>query len=184
MCGIAGSLRTGEATLSERAIQSILNDQNRRGPDAQKLLSEPAKNLIFGHNRLSILDLDPRSNQPFEDQESHNLLVYNGEVYNFVELKAELANRGHHFHTSSDTEVVLKAYQEWGTAAFEKFNGMFALAIYDPKKDQTILVRDRFGVKPLYYHLKDGFGARGLGQGELVVLESGIGVRLVRRFDQ
>lgn len=157
MCGIAGSLRgEGNRSLSEGAIQSILSDQNRRGPDFQKLLAQPQSNLIFGHNRLSILDLDPRSNQPFEDAESRNLLVYNGEVYNFVELKAELAQRGHHFHTSSDTEVVLKAYQEWGTEAFEKFNGMFALAIHDPRKDQTILVRDRFGVKPLYYHLKDG----------------------------
>ncbi len=152
MCGIAGSLRSEPG--GEGAVQSILSDQHRRGPDAQKLLTR--NGLVFGHNRLAILDLDPRSNQPFLDEDSNNLLVYNGEVYNFVELKSELESKSHRFKTTSDTEVILKAYQEWGLKAFERFNGMFALALHDKQKDQTVLVRDRFGVKPLYYHLNDG----------------------------
>jgi len=152
MCGIAGSLRRESNGVP--AIQSILDSQTRRGPDHQQLVEHPGERLIFGHNRLSILDLDARSNQPFADQK--NLLVYNGEVYNFLELKAELTLKGHYFQTTSDTEVILKAYREWGLKAFEKFNGMFAFALYDAEKDQTVLVRDRYGVKPLYYHNDNG----------------------------
>lgn len=155
MCGIAGSLGQAPSQADGvHAIQSILASQYRRGPDHQQLVEQVKDKLIFGHNRLSILDLDPRSNQPFEDKK--NLLVYNGEVYNFLELKAELTLRGHHFQTTSDTEVILKAYREWGLKAFEKFNGMFAFALYDAEKDQTVLVRDRYGVKPLFYHFENG----------------------------
>lgn len=112
--------------------------------------------LILGHRRLSIIDLTHQGHQPFYDEEKNFFLVYNGELFNYVELKDELEKYGYKFLTNSDTEVVLKSYIHWGNDAFNKFNGMWAIAIFDKKKNCLVLSRDRFGIKPLYYSLIDG----------------------------
>ena len=122
---------------------------SHRGPDNQGILvcDEVA---VLGHARLSIIDLTVEANQPMEHESARYVLVYNGEIYNFMTLRAELEALGHRFRTRSDTEVVLAAYAEWGTDAFARFNGMFALPFGIDKKRSWFL-RDRFGQKPLYY---------------------------------
>jgi asparagine synthase (glutamine-hydrolysing) len=107
--------------------------------------------LFLGHRRLSIIDPTPAGHQPMSDLSKNIWVIYNGEIYNFRELRAELQKRGHQFRTRSDTEVLIYAYIEWGTEAITKFNGMFALAIYDNFRKTVLLARDRFGIKPLYY---------------------------------
>jgi asparagine synthase (glutamine-hydrolysing) len=156
MCGISGTVRQTAGGLA--VVQGLLSSQARRGPDHSQLVDReiPPQHLIFGHNRLAIVDLDPRSNQPFVDPENQQMLVYNGEIYNHLELRQELQKLGVRFSTSSDTEVLLKAYQQWGLDGLTRFNGFFAFALYDPKTQRTILARDRYGVKPLYYHWQDG----------------------------
>jgi asparagine synthase (glutamine-hydrolysing) len=111
---------------------------------------EPNAWLALGHRRLSILDLSPLGHQPMSYQGRY-WIVYNGEVYNYLELRVELHKAGHHFRSECDTEVILAAYAKWGPDCFSRFNGMWAMAIYDAQKDQLVLSRDRFGVKPLYY---------------------------------
>jgi asparagine synthase (glutamine-hydrolysing) len=106
--------------------------------------------LALGHRRLSILDLSPLGHQPMSCQDRY-WIVYNGEVYNYLELRPELEAAGHRFRSHCDTEVILAAYAQWGTECFSRFNGMWALAIYDAQEDELLLARDRFGVKPLYY---------------------------------
>ncbi len=106
---------------------------------------------MLGHNRLSIIDLSPAGNQPMWDVDRRVCLVFNGEIYNYVELRAELAALGHRFASTSDTEVILEAFKQWGTDAFGRFNGMFAFGLFDTRDERLYLVRDRFGVKPLYY---------------------------------
>src|SRR5690606_35907144 len=108
------------------------------------------ESVHFGHRRLAIIDLDEQSNQPFFSKDKNLVLVFNGEIYNYQQIKEEL--KDYAFETSSDTEVIIAAYQKWGKACFEKFNGMFALAIYDQAKDDLLIVRDRLGIKPLYYY--------------------------------
>jgi len=121
--------------------------------DREHILTKESSRLILGHRRLSIIDLTSNGHQPISFEHLH--LVYNGEIYNYIELKEELKNKGYEFKTNSDTEVFLKAYHYWGIEAFDKFNGMWAAAIYDKKRDTILLTRDRFGIKPLYYSIKD-----------------------------
>ena len=125
-----------------------------RGPDAGGVMffEKEKYNVGLGHRRLAILDLDPRSNQPYED--NNHIIVFNGEIYNFNDIKKELESFGHTFKTTSDTEVIIKGYQQWGDACFEKLIGMFAICIYDIENNSISLVRDRVGVKPLFF-LKD-----------------------------
>lgn len=119
-----------------------------RGPDARGLWVEKAAAL--GHQRLAILDLSPRGNQPMTSSDGRHVIVFNGEVYNFPELREELEGHGHTFHTTTDTEVVLQAFCRWGTDCFARLNGMFAIAIWDKLEERLVLARDRFGQKPLY----------------------------------
>ena len=109
------------------------------------------RSLAFGHTRLSILDISDRANQPFYFDNKNLVLTFNGEIYNFVEIKKELEGFGYKFKTTSDTEVLLLAYHKWGVDCQQKFNGMWAFAIFDQKKNEIFISRDRFGVKPLYY---------------------------------
>lgn len=148
MCGIYSS----NISFSEKEVKTKLSSINFRGPDYMGILQE--NELTFGHLRLSILDLDERSNQPmsFEDY----IIVFNGEIYNFQEIKEELISLGHTFNTTGDTEVLLKSYQEWGQAAVPKLNGMFAFVIHDKISNTLFCSRDRLGVKPFYYYWKDG----------------------------
>jgi len=150
MCGIAGFL--GTIPLEDPRINRTLKRMARRGPDAQKAgaFSIPLGGVVqLLHARLSILDLDARSNQPMERDGCH--LVFNGEIYNFVELRKELEKKGRHFLTTSDTEVLLAAYLEFGERCVEKFEGMWAFAVWDSRKQILFLSRDRFGEKPLYF---------------------------------
>ena len=109
--------------------------------------------LFFGHRRLSVIDLSPRGHQPMCDKSRKIWLIYNGEIYNFREIRQELKGLGHRFSSASDTEVIIHAYHEWGTDCIHRFNGMFALALYDSRNQKVWLARDRYGIKPLYYTL-------------------------------
>jgi asparagine synthase (glutamine-hydrolysing) len=128
----------------------MLDTQHHRGPDARGTYF--SKEVCLGHNRLSIIDLSEQANQPFYSSDKRYILVFNGEIYNYLELKKEL-QKDYTFATSSDTEVLLCAYQEWGEDCLNRLNGMFAFAIYDTQKEFLFASRDRFGVKPLYYVL-------------------------------
>lgn len=148
MCGISGLLGFEDPAL----IAQMVAIQAHRGPDqdgALRLCREPP--LDFGHNRLSILDLSERGRQPMFDPTGRLCIVYNGEVYNWLDLRDELAALGHVFRSACDTEVILAGYAEWGLAVLPKLRGMFAIALYDAQRKQLVLARDPFGVKPLYY---------------------------------
>ncbi len=133
----------------------MVEQQRSRGPDfsAVETISDRARGggVILGHNRLAIIDLSSLGNQPMWDHTRGLCIVFNGEIYNYVELRHELAIRGHRFLSASDTEVILEAIKAWGADAFSRFNGMFALAVYDVAARTLLLARDRFGVKPLYF---------------------------------
>lgn len=158
MCGIAGAF---SGSLIDKKIQNLMEDiiesQHRRGPDyrAIEMISGIRTNVILGHNRLSIIDLTTAANQPMWDWERRYCLVYNGETYNYIEIKAELEGLGHSFHTRSDSEVIIEAFKEWGVRCAERFNGMFAFALFDAVEERLYLFRDRFGVKPLYYFVHE-----------------------------
>jgi asparagine synthase (glutamine-hydrolysing) len=145
MCGICGFVSRKDIDI-ERMTSSIAH----RGPDNQDSLIYGDVGL--GHTRLSILDLSSESNQPMISESGRYTLVYNGETYNFMELKKKLESLGSLFRTDSDTEVILKGFEVWGVSLFEKLNGMFAFAIYDRELNRIYMARDRFGVKPLYYY--------------------------------
>src|SRR5215470_7582331 len=149
MCGIAGMLRLGGAPAQPAILQRMTDAIAHRGPDGEGQHSDGP--LGFGHRRLAIIDLSPAGRQPMATKDGRYLLTYNGEVYNFRELRTELEAIGYHFHSRSDSEVVLKAFAAWGGDALVRFNGMFALALWDREERTLLLARDRFGVKPLYY---------------------------------
>ena len=153
MCGIAGSIGAiddGIITAVKRAQDSMVH----RGPDAQGLWthhpSDRRRGVVLAHRRLAVIDLNERANQPMVDPASGCVIAYNGEVYNFVELRDQLDKAGQRFESESDTEVILKAYAYWGPSCVERFNGMFAVAIWDPGHSRVFLARDRMGIKPLY----------------------------------
>lgn len=180
MCGITGffSPKTPIRTTRYYAAHSLIS---HRGPDDEGFVASSDNmimafkgddtiaefqelahintvansNIILGHRRLSIIDLSSHGHQPFSNESERYFIVYNGEIFNYLELRVELINAGYRFRTSSDTEVVLNAYMHWGVEAFNKFNGMWALAIYDNKEKELILCRDRFGIKPLFYLIEN-----------------------------
>jgi len=154
MCGISGVLTLGDPVPAERLVQGIVADQIPRGPDHQAVgtySAEAGSVVVLGSNRLKILDLSADSNQPFLSRDERYVMVYNGLVYNYRQLREELAQSGFPTRTTGDTEVVLAAYLAWGVRAFERLNGMFALAVFDRYSGKLVLARDRFGVKPLYF---------------------------------
>jgi asparagine synthase (glutamine-hydrolysing) len=156
MCGIAGMF--GVAPESQRAtVASMIRAQAHRGPDHQAVVvaGEPRGGVTLGHCRLMIVDLTAGANQPLWDRAHQCCLVFNGEVYNHVELRRELEALGRGFATRSDSEVILEAYLHWGTAAFQRLDGMFAFALYDRETASLHLVRDPFGIKPLLYLARD-----------------------------
>ncbi len=149
MCGITGFINLDQ----EPASETILNDMNKaiihRGPDG--IGSWIENNVGIGHTRLAILDLSNAAKQPMTSSNNRFVLTYNGEIYNFKEIKSYLEEKGFEFKSNTDSEVVLNAFCLWGTKAFKKFNGMFALGIWDRKKEILTIARDRYGIKPLYY---------------------------------
>jgi len=147
MCGIAGYFGKGD----EPTLQAMSNTLRHRGPDASGIWRSPDGRAGFAHTRLAIIDLSSGGTQPMRSHDGQLAITFNGEIYNFVELKKELTS--YPFKTHSDTEVILAAYQTWGIDAFVRMRGMFALALYDLRERELILVRDRLGKKPLYWSL-------------------------------
>jgi len=154
MCGILGVL-SKKNNLEK--YKNVLNVLKHRGPDDEGVFIN--ENIFLGQRRLAIIDLSPSGNQPMslkcKKTQSKLIVNFNGEIYNYKELKRELENLGHSFFSNSDTEVILHSYEEWGNGAFSKFRGMFAIALYDEDKKELILIRDRFGIKPLYYYFDE-----------------------------
>ena len=147
MCGIAGIYGIERIEHPEDSIRKMTQAMAHRGPDAEGVYS--GKNIILGHRRLSIIDLNASSNQPFTSLDGRYTLVYNGELYNYKSIKAQLSEFD--FRTDSDTEVVLFAFIKWGMKALQLFNGMFAFAFWDNQEEKLWIGRDRLGIKPLYY---------------------------------
>lgn len=151
MCGLVGIFDTREPSTIDRALLQRMNErQFHRGPDEGGIHLEPGVGLA--HRRLSIIDLSS-GQQPLFNEDGSVVVVYNGEIYNFVALAAELAELGHVFRTHCDTEVIVHAWEQWGQSCVEHFRGMFAFAIWDRNRGELFLARDRLGIKPLYYSL-------------------------------
>jgi asparagine synthase (glutamine-hydrolysing) len=151
VCGIAGVWNFATPEMGEAAFRAFLDTLRSRGPDGVAVERFAGDRLHLGHRRLSILDLSERGRQPMAFAAGRWWITYNGEVFNFVELRAELEGLGYHFVSESDTEVVVAAYAAWGADCLLKFNGMWALAIWDDRNKTLFLARDRFGIKPLHY---------------------------------
>ncbi|WLT31798.1 asparagine synthase (glutamine-hydrolyzing) [Geothrix sp. PMB-07] len=154
MCGIAGIFNTDGRSVAVAALKSMTDAIAHRGPDGEGAWIHSFIGL--GHRRLAILDLSPLAHQPMQTRDGSCVLTYNGEIYNFQNLRVELEARGHAFRSRSDSEVVLAAYREWGADCVHRFNGMFAFAIWDTQRNRLFLARDRYGIKPLYYWFQDG----------------------------
>lgn len=151
MCRIAGILSHQHPIETVQiAMQKICGAMQHGGPDDEGMWTDEAAGLVLGHRRLSLLDLSSAGHQPMIYQDRY-VISFNGEIYNFLVLKKELQQLGHQFHNQTDTEVILAAYEQWGTQSFAKLEGMFAFAIWDKQEKILLLVRDRSGIKPLYY---------------------------------
>ncbi len=155
MCGICGELRLDNKAADQETIQRMLVPLRRRGPDNEGVFI--SKMIGFGHRRLSIIDLSNNANQPMHDNVHNLTIVFNGTIYNYPELREQLKQKGHKFNSTGDTEVILKAYAEWGKESVAKLIGMFAFAIWDANKQEMFLARDRLGIKPLYFSKHKNF---------------------------
>jgi asparagine synthase (glutamine-hydrolysing) len=160
MCGIAGAVGklappdldvTPNSSAVAACVERISAAQRHRGPDGSGLWATEAAEVVFGHRRLAIIDLSEAGAQPMVDAASGCAITFNGEIYNFRELRRELQALGEQFHSSSDTEVILKAYSRWGLSILPRLRGIFAMAIWDPRSRSVHLVRDHLGIKPLYW---------------------------------
>src|SRR5436190_8026204 len=149
MCGIAGIFHfDADRCVDARVVRKMTDSLSHRGPDGEGFYIH--RNIGLGHRRLSIIDLHT-GNQPMFSEDGLIAIVFNGEIYNYIELREELKSLGHKFRTNSDTEVIIEAYKRWGSDCQDKFNGMWAFALWDNQKQQLFLSRDRIGEKPLYY---------------------------------
>ncbi len=146
MCGIYGVV---EKKIDRELAIKCLDTMYHRGPDGSGLWQEGG--VTLGHRRLSILDLSGAGSQPMSYADGRYELTFNGEIYNFIEIRGELRKKGHTFRGESDSEVILAAFAEWGEKCVERFNGMWTFAVWDAKLERLFLSRDRFGVKPLFY---------------------------------
>ncbi len=169
MCGIAGIVCLDNQIVDNRLLLEMATALSHRGPDDEQFIvfnrnktrfnlfrrgsaSEVKGNIGFAHRRLSIIDLSSDATQPMSDEKGLVWIIHNGEIFNYLELKEELKKEGHIFRTRSDTEVILKSYMEWGQECLHRFNGMWAFVIYDLRKNVIFGARDRFGIKPFFYH--------------------------------
>ncbi len=153
MCGIAGILNINRQPVAHSQIKAMTDSISHRGPDGEGQYIDEC--LGLGHRRLAVIDLSSAGHQPMQTQDTNLTITYNGEIYNFKELRASLESLGYRFHSNTDTEVVLNAYAEWGHKCVDRFNGMFAFAIWDKKERKLFLARDRYGIKPLYYYYQN-----------------------------
>ncbi len=151
MCGICGVINFNNKHVHQEIIITMMRKMKHRGPDDEGIYIN--SNIGLGFVRLSILDLSPLGHQPMFDSSKRYLIIHNGEVYNYIEIRKELLRKGYNFLSNTDTEVILNSYIEWGTEALDKFNGMWAFAIYDREKKELFCSRDRYGIKPFYYYL-------------------------------
>jgi asparagine synthase (glutamine-hydrolysing) len=155
MCGIAGAIGLQNQAIAESTIRSMMHQIRHRGPDDEGAFVE--RNVGLGFVRLSILDLSAAGHQPMHSADERYIITFNGEIFNYLELRSELSSMGYEFRSQTDTEVLLNAYREWGEACQDKLNGMWAFVIFD-RKEQTIFIsRDRYGIKPFYYTLSNGY---------------------------
>src|SRR6187455_2808287 len=150
MCGICGIVNSSDEFAIERMNESLAH----RGPDDSGVVRLAENRVDLGHRRLSIIDLSPRGHQPMSNTDGSVWITFNGEIYNYRELRSLFPS--HHFRSESDTEVIIHLYEEKGTDAFALLNGMFALALYDSRRRSLFLVRDQLGIKPLYYTDSNG----------------------------
>jgi asparagine synthase (glutamine-hydrolysing) len=157
MCRICGivSHRLQPEQIREK-VSLMCTALQHGGPDDEGIFTDIEKKLVFGHRRLSIIDLSRNGHQPMADVNQKAWITFNGEIYNYLQLKTELIKSGAAFSSDTDTEVIIQAYLHWGVKAFSKLRGMFAFALFDKEKALTYLVRDTAGIKPLYYHIEDG----------------------------
>jgi len=165
MCGIAGIVKNDKSQVSLAELKVMTDVIKHRGPDGEGHFVYD--NVGFGHRRLAIIDLSQAGHQPM--QKDDLVITYNGEIYNYIELREELEGQSFVFTTKTDTEVILKAYQAWGEDCVQRFNGMWAFAIFDKNKDKIFLSRDRFGIKPLYYYENDESFFFGSEIGQLLI---------------
>lgn len=150
MCGIAGFIYKDARKSVERSrLKKMIDAIAHRGPDAEGMFCE--RNIALGHRRLSIIDLSGQGNQPMYSHDHRYVIVFNGEIYNYIEIKTELSKLGAVFTNQTDTEVIMEAYRYWGAKCVKRFNGMWAFCIYDREKSQLFFSRDRFAIKPLYF---------------------------------
>lgn len=185
MCGIFGIWHPDAHPVDLSAVQEAVTTLRHRGPDDEGYLLVNTRtgrvvqcggkdtdsrmslprieeffgesfDLVLGHRRLAILDLSPAGHQPMGGSDSTRWIVYNGEIYNYLELRSELKGYGYEFHTDTDTEVILAAHEQWGAESLTRFNGMWSFVLYDARRRSLLCARDRFGIKPLYYVLRDG----------------------------
>jgi asparagine synthase (glutamine-hydrolysing) len=154
MCGIAGQYCLDGKAPDTQLLAEMSKRLTHRGPDGEGMHLH--HNAGLAHRRLAIIDLSDEGLQPMTSEDGTLWIVFNGEIYNYLELRAELINKGHRFHSHSDTEVILHAYEEWGADCLPRFNGMWAFAILDEKKGELFCARDRFGIKPFYYTVVNG----------------------------
>ncbi|MDB5281428.1 MAG: asnB, partial [Bacteroidota bacterium] len=144
MCGIAGQVKLNGVVSTQNCV-AMTDAIQHRGPDDSGIYINESKTAVLGHRRLSFLDLGPAGHQPLTNEDSTLWITYNGEVYNYVELRKELEAQGHIFKSHTDTEVILHGYEQWGYDVVNHLKGMFAFGIWDEKKKQLYLARDRFG---------------------------------------
>jgi asparagine synthase (glutamine-hydrolysing) len=154
MCGIAGILSLDDSFITKERLQNMTDSISHRGPDGEGHWINANGNVGFGHRRLSVIDLSAAASQPMHYLGRY-FITYNGEIYNYIELRQELLKSGYHFSTQSDTEVILAAYDCWREKCLQHFDGMFALAIWDEKEQMLFAARDRFGEKPFYYYQEE-----------------------------
>src|SRR5262249_22077835 len=149
MCGIVG--RLGRDAVDAGELAAMMELIRHRGPDDRGTFADDAAGVALGHLRLSIIDLSPAGRQPMFNEDGRVALVFNGEIYNFRELREQLLKAGHRFTSRTDSEVIVHGYEEWGEAVVERLCGMFAFAVWDGRERSLFLARDPMGMKPLYY---------------------------------
>jgi asparagine synthase (glutamine-hydrolysing) len=158
MCGIAGIFNYSQTPnlVSSELIRQMTDEIAHRGPDDDGVYISPNAMLGLGFRRLAIVDLSPAGHQPMATRDGSIWIIFNGEIYNHLAIRAELEAKGYEYTSRSDTETILYAYQEWGIECVKKFYGMFGIALWDSRKEELYLIRDRIGVKPLYYTFQNG----------------------------
>ena len=150
MCGIAGIISQNKSLVQQQRLQLMANALQHRGPDGEGFWMNDQQTIGFAHRRLAVIDLSDAAAQPLHYL--YYTIIFNGEIYNYKELKQTLIEKGYQFTTNSDTEIIPAAYDYWKAACLDHFDGMFAFALWNNKEQELFIARDRFGEKPLYYH--------------------------------